>query len=320
MEDHKHPEMLVSEDAARSTVGTMRPYGVPARGKRGTRLILLGTKGGPRVGLNGRKNPSTLLLINDVPYVVDCAYGTSRQLLRAGVSLNSLRYIFITHHHSDHNLEYGPLIYNAWVTGLATPVDVFGPPTMKEMTKAFLDYMKHDIDVRVGDEGRVDLRNLPIIHEFDKPGVLMQNGDVKVTATRVRHPPITQSYAFRFDTNDCSIVISGDTTYSPELIEFAQGADILVHEVLYLPGLESLLQRIPNAATMREHQLASHTVTEDVGKVAAAAGVRTLVLSHFVPGDDPSITDEQWTEGVLKHYRGRVIVGKDLMEVPLQSL
>ena len=86
--------------------------------KKPTRIILLGTKGGPRVGEAGRSNPSTLLLINDVPYLVDCGYGASKQLLNAGVALNRLRYIFITHHHSDHNLEYGNLVYNGWVNGL----------------------------------------------------------------------------------------------------------------------------------------------------------------------------------------------------------
>ncbi len=138
---------------------------------------------------------------------------------------------------------------------------------------------------------------------------------MKITAIAVRHPPIKHAYAFRFDTKDRSIVFSGDTTYAPELADFAKGADVLVHEVMYLPGLESILKRVPNAATLREHLLASHTVTEDVGKIAAAAGVKTVVLSHFVPGDDPSITDEQWTAGVRQHYKGRIVVGADLMEV-----
>src|SRR5215813_9650051 len=100
--------------------------------KNRTRLILLGTKGGPRVGEAGRSNPSTLLLINGVPYVVDCGYGTSRQLINAAVALNNLRYIFITHHHSDHNFELGPLIYNAWITGLPANIDAYGPPGLKK--------------------------------------------------------------------------------------------------------------------------------------------------------------------------------------------
>jgi ribonuclease BN (tRNA processing enzyme) len=279
------------------------------------RIILLGTKGGPRVGQAGRSNPATLILINDIPYVVDCGYATSRQLLAAGVSLDRLRYIFITHHHSDHNLEYGGLFYNAWVSGLAVQVEAYGPSGLKKMTQDFFNYMKFDIDTRIVDEGRSDPRKLILVREFDKPGVVVQNEDVKVTTCRVLHPPIEQSYAYRFDTKDRTVVISGDTAYAPELADFAKGADVLVHEVMYLPGIELLIKRLPKARRLREHLLAAHTLTEDVGKIAAKAGVNTLVLSHFVPGDDPSITDEHWSEGVRKHFKGRIIVGKDLMEL-----
>ena len=131
----------------------------------------------------------------------------------------------------------------------------------------------------------------------------------------MRHPPITQSYAYRFDAQDRSIVISGDTAYAPELAEFAKGADVLVHEVMYLPAIEKLIQQEGGKQRLREHLMAAHTVTEDVGKIAAQAEVKTLVLSHFVPGDDPSITDEQWSAGVRKYFKGRIIVGKDLMEI-----
>ena len=288
-----------------------------ARGqdKNRSRIILLGTKGGPRVGEAGRSNPSTLILINEVPYVVDCGYGTSRQLIAAGVALDRLRYIFITHHHSDHNLEYGALFYNAWVTGLPIQVDSFGPPGLRRMTQDFFRYEKFDIDTRITDEGRVNPRKLITVHEFDKPGIVMQNDDVKVTSCRVRHPPITQSYAFRFDSKERSIVISGDTAYAPELAEFAKGGDVLVHEVMYLPGIEALIKRLPNAKRLREHLMAAHTLPEDVGRIAAQAEVKTLVLTHLVPGDDPSITDEQWSEGVRKHFKGRIIVGRDLLEV-----
>nr|MDQ3821062.1 MBL fold metallo-hydrolase [Acidobacteriota bacterium] len=204
------------------------------QGKKGTRVILLGTKGGPRVGAAGRSNPSTLILINDVPYVVDCGYGTSRQFVAAGVALNRLRYIFITHHHSDHNLEYGALFYNAWVTGLPVRVDAFGPTGLLKMTQDFFNYEKFDIETRMVDEGRPDPRQMVFPHEFDKPGLVLQNDDVNVTSCLVRHPPITQAYAYRFDAKDRSVVISGDTAYVPELAEFAKGADVLVHEIMYL--------------------------------------------------------------------------------------
>jgi ribonuclease BN (tRNA processing enzyme) len=287
-----------------------------AADKKGTRLILLGTKGGPRLGLQGRKNPSTLLLINDTPYVIDCGYGTCRQLIAVGVPLEKVRYIFITHHHSDHNLEYGPLLYNAWIVG-TTPikVDAYGPPGLKQMTEDFFKYQQFDIETRIVDEGRPDPRGMVFPHDFDKPGVILVNDDVKVGTCLVRHPPVTQSYAYRFDAKDRSVVISGDTAYAPELAKFAKGADILVHEIIYPPGIEAMLKRVPNATRLREHLRATHTVPEDVGRVANDAEVKTLVLTHFVPGDDPTITDEQWTEGVRKYFKGRIIVGKDLMEI-----
>jgi ribonuclease BN (tRNA processing enzyme) len=183
------------------------------------------------------------------------------------------------------------------------------------MTQDFFNFMKFDIEIRIVDEGRPDPRKMIAAHDFDKPGLVMQNNDVKITSCLVRHPPIKQAYAYRFDAKDRSVVLSGDTAYAPELAEFAKDADVLVHEVMYLPGVEALLARLPNARRLREHLMAAHTLPEDVGKIAAQAGVKTLVLSHFVPGDDPSITDEQWSAGVRQHFKGRIMVGKDLMEI-----
>ena len=306
-------QFLITGAAAASYFALSRVAG--AQDRKHTRIILLGTKGGPRVGEAGRSNPATLVLINDVPYVVDCGYGVSRQLIKAGVALNRMRYVFITHHHSDHNLEYGALFYNAWITGLPVRVDAYGPVGLRKLTRDFFAYQQFDIDTRIPDEGRPDPRKLLTVHEFNRSGMVMQNADVRVTSLRVKHPPITQSYAYRFDAKDRSVVISGDTAYLPAMAEFAKGADVLVHEVMYLPGIEALLRRLPNAARLRQHLMAAHTVPDDVGRVAAEAGVKTLVLSHFVPGDDPSITDDQWAEGVRKHFKGDIIVGKDLMEI-----
>jgi ribonuclease BN (tRNA processing enzyme) len=249
-----------------------------------------------------------------VPYVVDCGYGTSRRLLDAGVPLNRVRYIFITHHHSDHNLEYGSVIYNAWVTGLPMQVDAYGPPGLEQMTNAFFEYQKFDIDTRISDEGRPDLRTLVTAHEYSGAGVVLQNEAVAVTAARVRHPPITHAYALRFDTKDRSIVMSGDTAYSPELVALARGADILVHEIMSLAGIELLLKRVPNAARLREHLLASHTLPDEVGKAAAQAGVKTLVLTHFVP-HDAGLAEGDWVDGVRRHFSGRVVLGRDLLEI-----
>ena len=306
-------QFLVSAASLALARRSLKPN-LSTQNRNGTRLILLGTKGGPSLG-KSRKNPSTLLLINGIPYIIDCGYGASRQLMDAGVSSGTLRYVFITHHHSDHTLDYGPVVYNGWATGSPVPIDIYGPPGLEQMTRAFFEYLKLDIDTRMEDEGRPDLRKLVFAHEFSTPGLILQNDEVKVTAALVRHPPIKQAYAYRFDAKDRSVVISGDTTYAPDFADFARGADVLVHEVMYLPGIDSLLKRVPNAPRLRQHLMTSHTTTEDVGRIAAQAQVKTLVLSHFVPGDDPSITDEQWAEGVRKYFKGRIIVGKDLMEI-----
>jgi ribonuclease BN (tRNA processing enzyme) len=301
---------------ATAAAGSLLSRTVSAQEKKRTQIILLGTKGGPTLTTKtSRANPATLIVVNDIPFLIDCGYGVSRQLISAGIALNRLRYVFITHHHSDHNLEYGPLLYNAWATSQPIKIDVYGPPGLKQMTRDFFEYQKFDIDTRIADEGASDPRKLVTVHEFEAAGTTMENADVKITSCRVRHPPITQSYAYRFDAKDRSIVISGDTAYAPELAEFAKGADVLVHEVMYLPAIEKLIRDHAASTRLREHLLAAHTSTEDVGRIAAQAGVKTLVLTHFVPGDDPSITNEQWTEGVRKNFKGRIIVGRDLMEL-----
>ena len=275
--------------------------------KSDARLILLGTGGGPRP--NKMRNQSAwVVIVNNIPYVVDCGGGVSRQLVFAGVSLRALKHVFITHHHSDHNLEYGNLIYNAWVTGFKGRIDAYGPPPLEKMTKSFIDLNAYDINIRIPDEGKPPLASMIHVHEISENGPVMQDDNVRVTAALVNHPPVVPSFAYRFDTAKTSIVFSGDTTPFDNLIKLAKGADILVHEVLHKPSLA-------NADRLLEHIVASHTTHIDVGKVAKEAGVKTLVLTHFVPADDPSVTEEMWAEGPRQNFGGKIIVGKDLMEI-----
>jgi ribonuclease BN (tRNA processing enzyme) len=138
---------------------------------------------------------------------------------------------------------------------------------------------------------------------------------VRITAVRVDHPPLATALAYRFDCPDRSIVISGDTRPSAALVELARGADVLVHEVMHVPALEALIARAPNPRMLREHLLASHTTTEQVGKLATEAGVKTLVLSHLVPGGPPGLADEAWRDAVRPHFAGELIVGRDLLEI-----
>ncbi|MDU1671839.1 MAG: MBL fold metallo-hydrolase [Bradyrhizobium sp.] len=288
-----------------------------AQGARtGTRIVFLGTKGGPRVGI-GASNPANLVVVNGTPFVIDCGMGVSRQLVNAGVPIPSVKYILISHHHSDHNLEYGNLVYNAWAAGLSTPIQSFGPKGLEAMTRSFWETNKFDVDTRIGDEGRPDPRPLLIAKDIDADGVVVKTADVTVTAFRTPHPPITDNFAYKFETPDGTIVFSSDTAYNPKLAEFARGADVLVHECLYVPAVDRLVIKTKNGATLKKHLLESHTTTEDVGRIAAAAGVKALVLSHFVPGDDPEVTDEDWTRDVKKNYSGRIVVAKDLMELKL---
>ena len=236
-------------------------------------------------------------------------------MVLAGLALDSIRSILITHHHSDHNADYGNLLLLSWAATLAHRVDTYGPPPLLRMTEQFLALNDVDIRTRMADEGRPPLAELIEAHEFSSDGVVLQDENVTVTAALVDHPPVTPAFAYRFDCPDRSIVISGDTRPSPNLVRLAHGADVLVHEVMYLPGIEGLVSDESNATSLRQHLLASHTTTEQVGRIATEAGVRTLVLSHFVPGGAPVIPDEVWREAVRPYFAGNLIVGRDLLEI-----
>jgi ribonuclease BN (tRNA processing enzyme) len=183
------------------------------------------------------------------------------------------------------------------------------------MTSLFFEMNAFDINTRIADEGRVPLVPLIHPHEISSAGVVLQDDKVKVTAALVNHPPVVPAFAYRFDAPGKSIVISGDTGPSPALVALAKGADLLVHEAMWEPALDSLVGSVPNATTLKEHLKTSHTTAEECGRIAAEAGVKTLVLSHFVPGGDPSITDQMWTDAAGRHFRGRIVIGKDLMRL-----
>src|SRR6185312_6584756 len=213
--------------------------------------------------------------------------GVARQMVLAGVPVSTLRNIFITHQHSDHNADYGNLIWLSWATTLATKVGTYGPPPLKEMTRLFLEMNDYDIKTRMADEGRPSLEDMIAVHEVTGDGLVMQDANVKVTAALVEHPLVKPAFAYRFDCPDRSIVISGDTHPSGNLIELARGADILVHEVIDLQAIGVLVKELSHATRLREHLLAAHTPMSEVGRIATEAGVKTLVLNHFVPGTQP---------------------------------
>jgi ribonuclease BN (tRNA processing enzyme) len=279
-----------------------------------TRLILLGTGGGPRPRKASAAS-AQVVVANGTAYVIDCGDGVARQLVLAGVPLDTLRHVFITHHHSDHNADYGNLIWLAWTAGLRTRVDAWGPPPLERMTRLFFEMNAYDIETRIANEGRVALVPLVHVHERTEGGFVMKDENVTVTAALVDHAPVVPAFGYRLDAADRSIVISGDTARSDRVVALAQGADVLVHSALYAPAVDRMVARVPNASRLKESILAHQTSAEDAGRVAQAAGVKTLVLSHLVPPDDPEVTEQMWLEAARTHFRGRVIVGRDLMEI-----
>ena len=142
---------------------------------------------------------------------------------------------------------------------------------------------------------------------------MYQDDDIKVTGIKVPHSAFDLALGLRFDTKERSIAISGDTGYSDHVVSLAKGADILVHEAMYWPGIEKmLLERGKGTVSdsQKQYFLHDHTTAEDAGRTAAQAGVKTLVLTHLIGGPDP-VTDEQWIAAAKKYFDGEVIVGRD---------
>lgn len=283
------------------------------------RLVLLGTKGGPAIRPGGPSPTSSLLDLNDRRIVVDCGLGVARGLTDAGMHLSELDLIFITHLHSDHVLELGALIHTAWTAGLDRRVRVFGPIGIIDVWCGFLDSMRFDIDIRIIDEGRPDLRDLVEVNTYGEGSVLDEDG-LAVTALRVHHPPVTECFALKFEAHGSRIVFSSDTAHYPPLARFAADADVLVHEAMLEAGVDRLVARTGNGARLREHLMASHTLAEDVGRIAEEARAGHLVLHHLLPADDPEITADDWSMAVGQTFRyGRLTIGRDGMAIPLRD-
>ena len=277
------------------------------------RLVLLGTKGGPSIRSHDRMPTSSLLEIGGRTYVVDCGLGVTRSLVRAAADLTGIDAVFITHLHSDHLLELGPLLHSAWTTGLVKEVDVYGPEGTSRHLECFFESMRYDIELRIEDEGRNDIRDLAKVHEFGEGEILA--GDISVKALRVRHPPVEECYALRFSSDSWKVTFSSDTCYFPPLIEFAKGSDILVHEAMLPAGVDWVVGRARNATRLREHLAASHTLAGDVAKIAEAAVVGHLVLHHLIPTDNPRFGESDWLAETGAFTKRKVTVAEDGMEI-----
>jgi ribonuclease BN (tRNA processing enzyme) len=301
--------------AVASLISAALPLGTLAAAPiAGTRLILLGTAGGPRVRTN-RFSSSQAVVAGGKIYVVDCGYGVTSQIVRAGLVLRQLGQVFITHHHSDHDIELGPLLQLAWLSGLTTPVGCWGPPPMRSMMRDYMRYEAYDIAIRTSDEGRIPFGPLVQPHELRDGGPVMHDENVRVTAAKVYHPPVDLALAYRFDTADRSIVISGDTRPSESLVRLAKGADVLVHEAMLPQYVPQLVTPLPSQKQLQRSILSHHTSAEQAGQVAAEAGVKMLVLSHLVPAGASDVPDSEWVQAARRHFSGPIVVGRDLMEI-----
>jgi len=282
-------------------------------------VALLGTKGGPAIRPGSSMPTSLLVCLDDTKIVVDCGLGVTRGLVDQGMQLKDLSTIFITHLHSDHYLylELGPLLHTAWTAGLKTKVEIWGPSGIEVYWDGFVRSMQADIDLRIEDEGRPDLRQLVEFHVIE-PGVVAQHNGLTVAAIRTLHPPLVDTFALSFKTDSKHVVFSGDTAPLVALEGFARGADLLLHEAMLENALSALMARIGNGSEkLLRHIKRSHTPAHEAAKTAAAAQVGQLALVHLLPADDPAYTDADWRDAVDGIWDGPLHVGKDGMRIEL---
>jgi len=304
----------------------------PAR-QHDTRLILLGTKGGPTADVQ-RSEPANLLLVDGRPYLIDAGAGTARQLAAVHYPPPAIGTIFITHHHLDHTAGLEPLMALNWIgVGLSgkavPPVQIHGPPATRFLVEAAENYIS--VSERIF---RAGIPKLPTVasrfvaHDITDDGPAYRDDLVSVTAAENTHfshasngpdTPRDKSLSYRFETPSGSIVFTGDTGPSDAVVALAKGADVLVSEVFQpdpsLPsgrpaGGDALRQQL------NEHMMREHLTPQEVGKLATRAGVKTVILTHIVAADSPALA-EQLKAGVHEYFKGNVIVGHDLLSFDL---
>ncbi len=280
-------------------------------------ISILGVKGGPAIRPGSNMPTAILLRVGGRCLLIDAGLGATRGVCDQGVALTEIAQIFVTHLHSDHYLELGPFLHTAWTAGLSERVIVHGPEGLAGYWAGFLQSMDFDIKLRIEDEGRPDLAALFDLRVLEEGEVLAEPG-LTVRALRNVHPPIEESYALRFETEDACVVISGDTAFMPEMIEFSRGADVLVHEAMLTQGVDALVAKVgPRDDRLRQHILRSHTSASDAGRIAAQAGVGTLALMHFVPDGLPEFGPDAWIAAVRETWTGPLILGTDGVRIDL---
>ena len=272
-----------------------------------TKLVLLGT--GTPFADPERSGPSLAIVVGNHSYLVDAGPGLVRRAAAAynkgqqGLQADQLRTLFLTHLHSDHTAGLSDLIFTPAVLDRNTPLRVFGPKGTKKMVQHTQKAFKEDMEIRIhGLEFGNALGYQVQVHEIT-PGLIYQDSLIRVKAFRVKHGAWKEAFGFRFETADKIIVVSGDCTYSEELIEQAKGADILVHEVYSSLGLNKREQRWKN------YHSTFHTSPEQLGLIAKLAQPKLLVLTHQLFFGTPP---DQLLKEVQNAYHGKVVQGNDL--------
>jgi ribonuclease BN (tRNA processing enzyme) len=297
------------------------------QGTGGTKVVLLGT--GTPIPDPDRSGPATAIVVGDSAYLVDFGPGVVRRAEAAAlqrkipaVQPGNLKVAFVTHLHSDHTGGYPDLILTGWTSGRTVPLEVYGPSGVQAMTEHILQAYRVDIETRTNADG--NQRRFPNgwkvnAHEI-KPGVIYKDEKITVTAFATKHA--MESYGYRFDTPDRSIVISGDTNPVEETIKACSGCDLLIHEAQPV----ELLAKMPES--IQKFDAKYHTTTEQLAELAEKAKPKLLVVYHtvsFPPGIAPPrllapdadasglyASPEMVQKEIGSRYSGKFVIGKDL--------
>jgi ribonuclease Z len=271
-----------------------------------TEVILLGT-GTPYPDPKAA-GPATVVKVGERVFLFDAGAGVMRQVNAAGLKISGPEAVFITHLHSDHVLGYPDLIFTSWIMRRTRPFDVYGPLGLKRMTRLFIQAFAEDIDIRTNGLEREVVGGYRVnVHEI-KAGVVYERDGVRVTAIKVPHGSWKEAFAFRVDTPDRAIVISGDTAPSEKLVAASKDVDVLVHEVYISTRVKA--EDRPGGEFWPEYMRKFHTSDVELGTLAARAKPKLLLLTHTIRAGG---TDEELLEGIRRGgFSGEVIVGRDL--------
>ena len=272
-----------------------------------TVVLLLGT-GFPRP-LPNAFGPATAVLVGSRVFLFDAGAGVMHQFAVAQLPLRGPEALFITHLHSDHTIGLPDLMLTTWVMGRRRAIPTVGPPGLAKMVDALAAAYAEDIDIRThGLEGDAENGWRLAVHEATS-GVVYDSAGVRVTALEVLHGSWPNALAYRVETPTRTIVISGDTRPSDALVRAATGVDVLVHEV-YPDSIYAAQRGARLGDTTNDYFRSFHTSDVELGRLAARARPKLLILTHIVR---MGATDEALLRGVRAGgFTGNVVVGKDL--------